>query len=247
MSDRYFVGDTDNDWNDTNNWSSNSGGIGGAGVPNSGDKAIFDSNSPNCVVDSGYNPEINALELTSGFGNTLDFNDQNIIINATSSMSGGTLNLGAGAFTIKGSWTYSGGTINRETSTVILASELTITGSMSLYNLTFDTNIGYYKTITIESSTILTVLGTLRFEDQDGIYINGGEIQAKGDIVIANSEPYDGSTKVFTKPMNQERTNVSRRSNRVRRTKITPANSMDQSPHTAPLTGSAGKVSPSPL
>ena len=62
MADRYFVGDTDNDWNDANNWSSSSGGAGGAGVPGNTDKAIFDGNSPDCTVDSGYSPDVGGLE-----------------------------------------------------------------------------------------------------------------------------------------------------------------------------------------
>lgn len=50
MADRFFVGDTDNDWNDSNNWSGTSGGGGGAGVPGTGDPAILDGNSPTAIT-----------------------------------------------------------------------------------------------------------------------------------------------------------------------------------------------------
>jgi len=42
-ADRYWVG-ADDDWHDSNNWSTTSGGAGGAGVPTSSDDVYFDGN-----------------------------------------------------------------------------------------------------------------------------------------------------------------------------------------------------------
>lgn len=41
MADRYWVAAASN-WNDTANWSTTSGGSGGASIPGSSDVAIFD-------------------------------------------------------------------------------------------------------------------------------------------------------------------------------------------------------------
>lgn len=73
MADRFFVdGLVDNDFNGTDNWSSLSGGSGGASVPGLGDNAILDGNSPN-ACDVNANSVCQDLD-TSAWTGTLDFN-----------------------------------------------------------------------------------------------------------------------------------------------------------------------------
>jgi len=53
---RYFInGGVDNNWNTIGNWSTTSGGAGGASVPSSGHKVYFDASSPNCTVNVAAN------------------------------------------------------------------------------------------------------------------------------------------------------------------------------------------------
>lgn len=52
MADRFFVTGTGDNYSETDNWSSSSGGSGGSSVPGLSDKAIFDGNSPAvCDID----------------------------------------------------------------------------------------------------------------------------------------------------------------------------------------------------
>jgi trimeric autotransporter adhesin len=55
-STRYWVGGTGN-WNDTNRWSTSSGGAGGADLPRSHDDVVFDSNSN----ATAYTATVNAI------------------------------------------------------------------------------------------------------------------------------------------------------------------------------------------
>ncbi len=95
MADRFFVGDTDNSWNNSNNWSSTSGGAGGVGVPDTSDSAIFDSSSPGCVLDIDGN--IGALYMSSGYSSVLDLNGYSLIeegnIGSDCNLDGGTLRI----------------------------------------------------------------------------------------------------------------------------------------------------------
>lgn len=71
MPDRYFR-NAGTSWNDTNNWSASSGGAGGASIPTTADKAIFDVNSGNCNID--VNAICNKLEMLSTYTNTITQN-----------------------------------------------------------------------------------------------------------------------------------------------------------------------------
>lgn len=70
---RYWVGgDADTDWSNSNNWSTSSGGAGGAGVPNSTQDVYFDANgSGNCYLTE--NSACSGIYFTSGI--TYDFYD----------------------------------------------------------------------------------------------------------------------------------------------------------------------------
>lgn len=72
----YFVGDTDSDWNDADNWASFSGGAGGAGVPGNYDKCVFDSNSPRCDLD--VDVVCDEIDCQTGFSNSIYMNSKDI-------------------------------------------------------------------------------------------------------------------------------------------------------------------------
>jgi len=98
-NDRYFVGDTDSDWNTSDNWSTYSGGPGGAGVPTTSNDVYFDDNSPACTLSS--NGVCNTLNDTAGASNSLDLNDNNLTVESdiTLSEAGFTLIMGSGTLT----------------------------------------------------------------------------------------------------------------------------------------------------
>ena len=66
MANRYWVASFAGTWNDTFNWSTTSGGFGGASVPGASDTAIFDGNGiGKCTLD--MNVTVDYLDLTSGY------------------------------------------------------------------------------------------------------------------------------------------------------------------------------------
>ncbi|MFM9944521.1 MAG: T9SS type A sorting domain-containing protein [Bacteroidia bacterium] len=128
---RYWIATTTANWNSTANWSTSSGGSGGASVPSSTDDVYFNSaRNGNCTIDAtvsingmdigGYSGAItntnyaftvsanNYLTQSSG---TFNGGSSNITINARLSISGGTFNCGSGTVDINGTGFYlSGGT-----------------------------------------------------------------------------------------------------------------------------------------
>lgn len=64
MADRYLIGTGARNWNDTANWSTISGGSGGASVPTSVDNVLIDNNSGTGTIT--VNAIANMLDLTFG-------------------------------------------------------------------------------------------------------------------------------------------------------------------------------------
>lgn len=73
MASRYWVGGTGT-WDALNvlNWSTTSGGVGGASVPGAADVALIDANSGTGTVTLAYSPVIQAFR-TAGYAGTFDF------------------------------------------------------------------------------------------------------------------------------------------------------------------------------
>ncbi|MBI2269249.1 MAG: T9SS type A sorting domain-containing protein [Bacteroidetes bacterium] len=94
---------------------------------------------------------------------------------------------------VSGNWTYTQGTVNYGTSSVVFSGSPTITGTQSFNNLEFMARTGLNAPFifTIASGTILTVDGTLLFDDAllnstSYIQLNTGTIDAKGNIRVYN-------------------------------------------------------------
>ncbi len=128
---------------------------------------------------------------------------------------GGTFTSTSGTFTVADEWTASG-TFSANSGTVVFTmdgdgTEDTITGSITLNNLTFqDTGCANTQNAKVASGTILTVNGTLYFnETPTGCgtdYINGpGQIYAKGNITTQgdnDSTTFQGFTGNLIVTMN---------------------------------------------
>lgn len=108
VTDLYFVGDVDNTWNESGNWSESSGGPGGDGTPDSEQKAHFDSNSPDCTVDVNVN--VKGIVFDAGY------TEKTVTISGSYSLTVGDEG-----------WSHNGGTLNA-TGT---SGTVTLTGNFS--------------------------------------------------------------------------------------------------------------------
>jgi hypothetical protein len=135
MADRYWVGGNGT-WNGTNttNWSTTSGGPGGASVPTALDAVFFNTSSGtsgNTVTVATVNPTCFSLSQTSG--------SPGINGNGTTIYIGDSAGRGAGSGTVTtaGSF-FSFGSINLYGNTVAPASSISITSTNSSGFLTLD-------------------------------------------------------------------------------------------------------------
>ena len=81
MASRYWVSAVSSNWNNTANWSTSSGGSGGASVPGASDDVFFDgSGLGDCVIDAAVNVQsiYNDDTYTGHFDNAT--NNQSITV-----------------------------------------------------------------------------------------------------------------------------------------------------------------------
>lgn len=197
-------------WNNTNAWSTTSGGAGGAGIPGNGDIAIFDNGvNRQCLID--VNVDVAGISITnyantitqgdytvtvgsSGFSQasgTFTSSGYDITVNGAFSVSGGTFTSTSGTLTVLGNYTFSGGTFNHNSGTVKFKSgngftSSTYTGNPTLYNLTIETVTSYSKTGTIASGNTITVNNNLLLTGPTGVRLLTGSIDAKGNITTSH-------------------------------------------------------------
>lgn len=103
MANRYWVAASAGNWTDTANWSTTSGGAGGASVPGASDDVIFDTNGAgNCTV----NVNVDVLSITfSSYAGAFDTAGFNVALGS------GGLVVGSGLSSFdagSGTWTISG-------------------------------------------------------------------------------------------------------------------------------------------
>jgi hypothetical protein len=103
----------------------------------------------------------------------------------------GTLYL-VNSIAIGGDWTYTSGTISPGSSTLYFVGDKTITGSLTLNNISFNGNWGY--TYIIDGGTTLTATGTVTIDGAYGVTLNTGTINAQGDITITNTSIAGGGS-----------------------------------------------------
>ncbi len=190
-ADVFFVG-PGTDWETGSNWSTGS-------KPTNTDKAIFDVGSiSNCSMSASV--DVGTIEIRGTYANALDFNDQNVTVRTALTQAAGTLSLGNGTITLdsSGTWTINGGPLNSEGSTVRFVGTNSITNSHSLTNVTFSNNSTGTRTVTITAGQTLTVTGLLAFDSTSSgsLTMNGGTIEAQGDITTDNRF-YEGTATVL--------------------------------------------------
>lgn len=95
MANRFWITTGSATWDNstTANWSTNSGGAGGASVPGSGDTAIFDANSGSGTITTNYAVSITALTLDTNYAGTVKFGATNTFTTSGAvTLTSGTLN-----------------------------------------------------------------------------------------------------------------------------------------------------------
>lgn len=132
-------------------WATSSGGVGGVGVPGSGDTVTFDANSCPAAEVVTVNANINVTSITMGaFTGTLDFSaNNNSPTMQTFNGSGSgtrTLNMGSGNWNITGN--------NATVWTTATTTGLTFNGNNAVLNFTYSGAIGT-RTINSGNSAVV--------------------------------------------------------------------------------------------
>jgi len=127
-------GGADNKWSTAANWT-------GDAVPGSAALVVFNGlstkNATFDVLDT-----IGSLTIESDYTGRITM-AADLTNDGAFTQNGGTIDFGATTVTHKGNWTYTAGTLTPNASTVVFgknASSATITGSHTLFNVTFDIN-----------------------------------------------------------------------------------------------------------
>ena len=140
-ADRYWIAGAASNWNNTANWSTTSGGAGGASVPGAADVAIFDGNGAgNCTVDIAVT--LGGITV-NGYAAIIDLNGNVFsVTSGNSTLTSGTINdtPGTSAFTIAstGTSTFNGTTFGAQVSCS--------TGRLFLSGSTFNNISSFTKT-----------------------------------------------------------------------------------------------------
>ncbi|MBX2965512.1 MAG: hypothetical protein KF845_05145 [Cyclobacteriaceae bacterium] len=108
---RFWVASTPGNWSDPANWSTGSGGAGGASVPIAGNTAIFNNlGSGDCILD--ISPSLTAITINATFTGIIDLpGNRTLTTTGTNTFAGGTINSGTGAtlaLDVSGTTTFSG-------------------------------------------------------------------------------------------------------------------------------------------
>jgi len=187
MADRYWIAPSSAFFNNIANWSTISGGSGGASVPGSSDYIFFDElGQGDCTADIS----IDVLNLCTNFDytGTLDQNSNSFIVRQDATFSDGTFHGSGQDVIIYGSLNFWGGSIH------------TGDKKISVYgNLICDNgfvSVGTDATISMDSTNnqkIITsggVLPTLCVDktssNQVKIYGDSTALYIKGDFIITN-------------------------------------------------------------
>jgi len=210
-------GAINSDWHTAGNWSTNV-------VPGSGNIALFTApfNNP---ADINSDINIGGIQIIGGYSGTITQTNgtsitigssgysqssgtftggnatSNIIVNGPMTLNGGTYNAAAGTTTLNYDYTYVAGIFNHQSGTFHFRypnGTGTITGSHNLYDVIFDTTQSGNYIWNIDSATTLTVSGLLTLNNSDAgdTNLDGGIIEAKGDISL-DAEFFDGSATIL--------------------------------------------------
>jgi len=155
---RYWIATSDGDWTDNSNWSTSSGGVGGAPYPTATETAVFDSAAAgNCNINADIS--VSAINNTE-YDGTLDATTHNISIENNLVFKSGTINLGSDTWTISGTVDLSGSTLNSQSSNLVLDGDdhSLVVSNQALNDLTIRNASSALHTITMTGNLDLVNL-----------------------------------------------------------------------------------------
>ena len=107
MASRYWVAFSSTNWNDSFNWASTSGGLGGASVPSTSDDVFFDGNGTgSCSLD--VNASVISITIDAGYTGTLDAVTFDLTTSGNFTDNAGRILFGSGTWNIGGNLTLRG-------------------------------------------------------------------------------------------------------------------------------------------
>jgi hypothetical protein len=203
---RYWVATRTSTWNNPANWSTTSGGTGGASVPGASDAVTFDINGQgNCTIDAAVN--IQKITVSFGYFGTITQGANSFSTSGTASFSGGAFAGGSANITFGDNFTLSGatftsttgvlefdgntaftlGTFNDNNGTVMYVAtggNTTISGtSPTFYTLEF---VGEGYNYNITSAGDIKVTNSLNLSGSQPYQLNTGTIDVTGNIIVTN-------------------------------------------------------------
>lgn len=210
---RYWIG-ASSSWKSKANWSTTSGGAGGASVPGAIDTAYFNAaGNVSCTLDSLVN--IRRLEVAAGYTATITQSTYTIAIgNGGATLSGGTFSGGSagitagslfvisgnaftstsGLFATNSGFNLSSGSFNHNNGKMKFAATSTITGTVPLV-------FHQVEFAPVAASTYL-IAGTVTISDT--FLVSGtvgvtfsGTYNIKGDMIITNTSNGGGGGGTF--------------------------------------------------
>lgn len=208
---RYWVGNGGNtSWNNTANWSTSSGGAGGASVPGASNDVFFDggtggtSADGDCVIDAAVN--VASITITSSYDGNFDngTNDQSVTVSGDVTIDGtGTLDMGAATWTLHGNFDFADvGVLTGDESTLIMdgTSKNLITSSSGLKNVTLSGTITITSPndgISVMGGGTLTISGTVDLEPlllafEDVKITSSGHLSGGGLLAIFAQNNFGG-------------------------------------------------------
>ncbi|HTB23775.1 MAG TPA: T9SS type A sorting domain-containing protein, partial [Puia sp.] len=212
-ANRFWVAAAPSNWNNAANWSTVSGGAGGAGVPGAGDAVTFNNvRNGNCTIDIA----VNILNITvNGYGGIISQGANSFSTVNNASFSSGTFTGGNANITIGGNFTLAG-TAFTSTSAILefdgdaaftsatfihnngtarfnaTGGATTISGtSPAFYILEF---VGEGFNYNITSGGNITVANSLNLTGALFYNLNTGTIDVSGNINVTNSAAGCGGT-----------------------------------------------------
>jgi len=213
--DRYWVASSTGNWNDSDNWSTSSGGDPPATVPSSVNKAIFDGDGlGNCNIDidasvtdvviySTYTATVSintsqSLTTSSSFsiaGGTFTTNGELLEVGSYT-QTGGIFNAGGSTVTCNGNFSVTVGTFNAGASVLVLDvtdGDATFTGDgYTFNNVIFQSTSTVVRTWTLAGGTI-TFNGNFQLKAQGSGDLTVTAVTNNPDLNILGSVDYTGT------------------------------------------------------
>ncbi|MBI3010898.1 MAG: LamG domain-containing protein, partial [Candidatus Omnitrophica bacterium] len=217
---KYWVGGTAGNFSDANRWALTSGGTDYTTTPGSADVATFDGGGvANCTITA--DPNVGGIDIKSTYTGTINTNaGLNVTVGASGfAQAGGTFTAPADSLIVQGNFTVTAGTFthnsgtlhfNRQVCNASGASTIDVPTSLTVASLKLgggDT-CGYASSITytVASGDTLIATGTLtdqRDSSAGYVVVNGGTVEAQGNVVVGVGANGGSTTVRFTGTANQ--------------------------------------------